>query len=155
MSRTPTIARQPVIKTALFMRWFVLLLVAFDLLSAPLHAHAHDMGPDMLLPHTHQEAHREVHADHVDLDVHSEWSHAEEVVHETLGHSNAALRASDARVDVTPSLDLIVSRVWEIVLRPCDDSSAAMPGTPAVDHIPIPSRCTLRPEGRAPPLLHS
>ncbi|HEU6456212.1 MAG TPA: hypothetical protein VN201_12155, partial [Roseateles sp.] len=29
------------------MRWLVLVLMAFDMLSAPLHAHAHDMGPDM------------------------------------------------------------------------------------------------------------
>lgn len=155
MTRATTTARQPVVKTALFMRWMVLLLVVFDLLSAPLHAHAHEIGPAMMLQHASLDVHRELHGDPALSEAHSEWAHAEKLVHDRLGHSNLTLRAADVRFDATPTLDIIVSRIWNIVRLPSDDAKAARLSTPAVDHVPIPSLCTLRPEGRAPPLLHS
>lgn len=143
-------ARPPVAKTALFLRWLVLLVVAFDLLSAPLHAHAHDMGPGMMLPHAHQGA-----LDDMDVDDHDGMTHAQALVHNATGHSNAALRAVEGSFPPAPSLDIIVASVWALLVEPRAEAVAPSSRSAAADHIPIPSRCTWRPEGRAPPVLHS
>jgi hypothetical protein len=139
---------QPTVSmTALFMRWLVLVVVALDLISAPLHAHAHDMGPDQFLGHSHGD--EGMHEDLLDVAL-----HAEAVDHALGHHASAALRSAEREPVSTPSLAAIVADV--AALQAVEPELAERgPWLASADHIPIPSRCTLRPEGRAPPGLHS
>lgn len=147
MSRQAALEQPTVSMTAWFMRWLVLVVMALDLISAPLHAHAHDMGPDQFLAHSH--ADDGGHDDPLDIATHAEaMDHA-------MGHSSAAIRSAEREPVSTPSLAIIVSHVAALQAREPAVSAADAPWHAAADHIPIPSRCTLRPEGRAPPVLHS
>ncbi|MGQ3050805.1 MAG: hypothetical protein ACT6S0_03385 [Roseateles sp.] len=150
MNQRITTALQPVPRTALFVRWLVLMLMAFDLLSAPLHAHAHDMGPDMFTGHV--AAHADGGSDEVDSD---HVSHAEGQAHPGVGHSIAALRSAEREGMSTPSLAFIVSIVTSLQPHATPPAISAAPWAAGVDHIAVPSRRSWRPEGRAPPVLHS
>ncbi len=139
-------------KTALFMRWLVLVLMAFDMLSAPLHAHAHDMGPDMSSAPLHAGASPAGVAEPDGM------PRVDGAVHRLAGHSVAALRTAEHQSTASPALDVIVAGVASLVAAlavPAADDSVGVAWTPADDPIPLACRCPLRPEGRAPPALHS
>lgn len=152
-------------RTTLFVRWLVLLMMAFDLLSAPLHAHAHDMGPDLSTLQMHLAAQTQAHAaqdapaapalagDDGDHDPGPQVSSAH---HERMGHSMAALRTAQGDTTVTPDLAAVVDRVAEIIALPrLQVALIEQPWTPGTDPVPIAGLCAWRPEGRAPPVLHS
>ena len=148
MTQAPALASDAAPRAALFLRWLVLVLMAFDLLSAPLHAHAHDMGADRLLPQLHAASH----ADDLDIDG---QSHVEAASHHGAGHSIAALRTTERAGVAAPDLAVIVASVAGLLVESPLGPDAPSARSAAADHIPIPSRCTWRPEGRAPPVLHS
>jgi len=139
---TPALANaaSPVPWTAWLVRWLVFLVVALDMVSAPLHAHAHDFGPDMLLAQ-----------DHFGVAALDAQPHAQAPRLAGPSHSVAALRVEVEQTFAAPSLDLLVAAV--ATLQPQVRASIeAPPGwRQDVDHIPIPRLSALRPEGRAPP----
>lgn len=150
MPRHPTADATTASRAASFMRWLVLVVMAFDLLTAPLHAHAHDMGAYMLMAQLHMDGHH----DDLDDDDHA-ISHAAGVTHDGVGHSIAALRTTERESVTTPSLAIIVASVTSLLAEPRAQRVQQSARTAAADHIPIPSRCPWRPEGRAPPVLQA
>lgn len=147
MQRHPAFAPAPVSRTAWALRWLVLLVVALDMLTSPLHAHAHDLGPSMLLDLAHLES-------HCDGDAARGVSHAEAPLHGMAAHSVATLKAAEQERLAGPSLSAIVAGVRALLpAEPAVGSYIEWPA--AADHLPIPALCPLRPEGRAPPSLHA
>ena len=146
MTHPAALASDAAPRVALLLRWLVLLLMAFDLLSAPLHAHAHDMGGDSLLPQLHAASHPE------DLDT---QSHVEAALHHGAGHSLAALRTTERAGVAAPDLAVIVASVAGLLVQARLDPDALSARSAAADPIPIASRRSWRPEGRAPPVRHS
>lgn len=146
MTHPAALASNAAPRAALFLRWLVLVLMALDLLSAPLHAHAHDMGAERLLPPLHAASPAE------GLDT---QSHVEAASHHGAGHSIAALRTTERNRVAAPDLAVIVASVAGLLVEsPLGPDALPARGAPA-DHIPIASLCSWRPEGRAPPVLHS
>lgn len=127
-------------------RWVLILLLAFDLIGSPFHAHAHDLGADGLGSHS---IHAGESADAV------EAVHFEEFEGPGFGHSLAALRPAEpgrgawafaaAATICTPPL---VGVLAETVL-PCTGWRNAL------TRVPISPFPHLRPDSRAPPVLHT
>lgn len=124
-------------------RWLLVLVVAFDLLSAPFHQHHHDGVDGRLGPATA----------HVLLD--NGDSHAEDADQPLASHSAMAIRIDPSRLGKLPAIDIPDAQVALI--------SVAQRLT-AVDELPpehwrpdrsrpdFRSHRSLPPAGRAPPL---
>lgn len=127
-------------------RWVLILLLAFDLVGSPFHAHAHDFGGDGLRSHA-------VHAG-ASADA-AEAIHLEEFEGSGFGHSLALLRPAES-----------VQSVWKFSVAaticappPLDDFARTAPPCAvrrnALARIPISHFPHLRPDTRAPPVLHT
>ena len=130
-----------------FGAWLLVFLLALDLIGAPFHAHRHDLGADGLSSHA-------LHAEH--------WAGGSEPVHIEAGeagafsHSLAALVPAPVQpgkwqpVAYTSAYGpqrAVCTEIPVPVARAPRQESSARPAIPACLH--------LRPEGRAPPLLHT
>lgn len=126
-------------------RWILVLLLAFDLVGSPFHAHAHDLGADAAARHA-------AHA----VDAVAGVPHVEENGSPAFGHSLAALRNPQPQVDPHASIDEAPPSRADIAVPPpalvsLDDACCAMPPRAA-----RPRDLHIRPDGRAPPSpLHS
>jgi len=126
-------------------RWLLLVLVVFDLVSSPLHAHAHDgdVGGDTHWAHA------------IETLDDGEGAHAEPAEVALFSHSLAALLPSPPSL---PALVPILIEGWAppriAVVTPMVLALGAG-WNAAPDHIPNPSDRHWRPDGRAPPTLHS
>lgn len=133
-------ARRERVGWCLLGRWLLLLLLAFDLVSSPFHAHSHDLGSDHLGPQA------EAHAVDTIASLRASDLHPP-----GFGHSQAALRSLEPRLDDAPidpalavfgalsaaaAIAVAVTRAW---------FPAATASRPA------PAGRFLRPDGRAPP----
>lgn len=123
-------------------RWLLLLLVAFDILSSPFHAHSHDISGGGEIQWEHGGA---------DID-HDDETHAEAHEHQ-FGHSLIALQPAEM-----PRLSKQTLLDWFVAPAAIKIHDAAVvdlvPSTATPDHIPIPDDILWRPIGRAPPTLH-
>ncbi len=129
-------------------RWLLMLVLAFDLIGSPLHAHHHEGATDSAGRHgLHVDAATgDRAATHVDADD----DHA-------LGHSLLALLAAAPQPGPwVPGVFAVLS-VFS-TRSPADRAPLQVltgPGWNAgPDRIPIPHDLHLRPDGRAPPILH-
>lgn len=139
---------------ALVGRWLLFLLVAFDLVSSPFHAHSHDAGGGDAF-----------HWEQVDVDDHDE-AHIEAPHGKHFSHSLMALWSAEmprvaepALADVSTKVptDVLVASVL-LGLAGLLGAEARRPRTrwrASPEHIPIPSGVHWRPIGRAPPSLHT
>lgn len=130
---------------ALVGRWLLLLLVAFDLISSPFHAHTHDAGGS-----------GDFHAAHASVDLdHEDETHIEAPdAHTGFGHALSALLPAEM-----PRLSQQTLLGWFTAPPPAPMQAAvvmaSMGWTAAPEHIPIPDGVHWRPIGRAPPSLHA
>lgn len=130
---------------SLTVRWMLTLLVAFDLIGSPFHAHRHDLGADGHGPHA-------VHA--ADTSVGGEPLHVEADEGAAFGHSLTMLLPAEPQPGKwRPTLHTVV---YALALASSPQSlmlaRAAWDASP--DRVPIPPYPHLRPDGRAPPSLH-
>ena len=129
-------------------RWLLTLLLAFDLIGSPLHAHHHDLGVDGAGWHA-------LHADDAADGLATAHVDDDPALAQSSGHSLRALLTVGPQVG--PWLPILQSVVYG--LDPAGGApSRVLAGTAwnaAPDRIPIPHDLHLRPDGRAPPLLHS
>jgi hypothetical protein len=135
-----------------FARWLLLVVVAFNFLSSPFHAHSHDLGASeghALLSHELHDAHVGTALDH-ELDVHAEAPGAL-----SFGHSLVAFWPGSL-----PKLDgkaLLQAVLAPPPAAPASDLRLSIPRpawAAASERIPIASDRHWRPDGRAPPSLH-
>lgn len=126
-------------------RWVLVLLLAFDLIGSPLHAHHHDLGTDGLVSQAH-------HAAGVPHGWESAHFDADDA--SAFGHSLTGL------LPAQPQPGKWQATAHAAVYAPPSASGAATP-TPlraawrdSRERIPILLRSHLRPDSRAPPVLH-
>lgn len=154
MTRPATLEQPTVSTTALFLRWLMLVFMALDLASAPMHAHAHDFGPDQYLGHSHGDGRR--HQDLVEVSMHTGLvDHAGHAAHALGHHASAAIRSPENSPSVSPRIEVIVASVAELLAQEPTAAAREVVWPAAADYLPTPSNVPLRPEGRAPPPLHS
>ena len=127
-------------------RWVLILLLAFDLIGSPFHAHAHDFGGDGLGSHA---VHAGESADAAGA------VHAEEFDGPGFGHSIVALRPAEPARGAWA-----VAVATTICVRPSGGGLAeTMPPCAgwrsALTRVPISPFPHLRPDSRAPPVRHS
>lgn len=127
-------------------RWVLILLLAFDLIGSPFHAHAHDLGASGLGPHAIQVGES---ADAAGAD------HVEEFESPGFGHSLAALRPAE------PSSGAWAFAAAVTICTPPPVGVLAEPVLPctgwrnSLTRVPISPHPHLRPDSRAPPVLHT
>ncbi len=126
-------------------RWLLLLVLAFDLASSPFHAHSHDLGSDHLGPQAAAHAIDEAAS-----------LRANQAQPEGFGHSQAALRSLEPKVADAP-VEALLAAVAVLAVAAAIALVAqarAWPSALAQRRPASPGRF-LRPDGRAPPLLHA
>lgn len=136
---------QTVSMAVLLLRWLVVLVVALDLFSAPLHAHSHDMGADAHV----SEVHFHAGVDDDDLEL---MLHAEQPAQVLPGHSVAAIRSGlGQQLAAKPGHSRVLSLAPPIAGAIDVAEMAHRENWAPPDHVPVPARSSMRPEGRAPP----
>lgn len=128
---------------ALLVRWLLVLLLAFDLIGSPLHAHHHDLGADGLASHAMQSAGGAggVEPAHLEADD----AHA-------FGHSLAALRPAKRQIGAWQAAVQVAAVAPHIAGRVATPESVPLGWRIPIERIPISTDLRLHPEGRAPPL---
>ena len=126
--------------------WLLVLVLGFDLVTSPFHAHSHDIGGN---------AASVEHASGAGAIDDERNLHAEPTDHLGRGHSLALLLP---RPPQPPQTQLLA--VTDLPVPPAAQlqaiADALSEGPPqAVEHVPIPSGRYLRPSNRAPPIIHS
>ncbi|PZQ67656.1 MAG: hypothetical protein DI563_21280 [Variovorax paradoxus] len=140
-------------------RWLFVLVVALDLVSAPMHAHHHQGGPETYLSHSET-----LDAGDADADLAvSGDAHEDHAIHggsAKAGHSVSAVRADSGLLSVdAPSTDgWVLAHAWlSLVVATAasalEAEQAAWPPCPS-DLTPS-SPHLVRPTSRAPPQLHA
>lgn len=121
-------------------RWLLLLVLAFDLVSSPFHAHSHDLGSDHLGAQAAAHAIDEVAS-----------LRADDLQPRGFGHSQAALRSIEPRLDDAVMTHVLATiGLWAVAaFAGATVSRAWMPAR--ADRRPPPPGRFLRPDGRAPP----
>lgn len=142
----PSLGPSTVSITALLLRWLVVLVVALDLISSPLHAHVHDVGADAHLMGSHFRIGSGSNA--LDSILRVELP--------TIGqgsHSTAAIRSAGLQSPSSPEL-ISYANLAPATAPEVDDSGDRF-GFRASDVIDVAKswRLSLRPEGRAPPVI--
>lgn len=124
-------------------RWLLVLALAFDLLSAPLHSHHHDGVGGLLEVAT-------LHASRDETDTHADGAD-----HPLVSHATIAIRIDPSRLGQLPTLD--GADVQQVALLSVVQLLVAVDAPPAhwrPDRSRPDFRChrSLPPAGRAPPL---
>ena len=142
-------------------RWLLVLVLAFDLLSAPFHHHRHDGVEGQLevaaahaLAHAHAHAHANAHAS-----VDDGATHAEGEEHPLLSHAAVAIRIDPSRLgQISAGADADDRADAPVAVVPVVQQLAAFDEPPPARFRPDRSRPdflshrSLPPAGRAPPL---
>ena len=126
-----------------FARWLLVLVVACDFLSAPLHQHHHD-GVDGQLGFA------TAHASLDDADL-----HAEDADHPLASHSALAIRIDPSRLGQLPAIDNAEAQVALVSVAQLLAAVDEVPSEHGRDDRSRPdfrSHRSLPPPGRAPPL---
>ena len=121
------------------------LLVAFDLIGSPFHAHRHDLGADGHGPHA-------VHA--ADTSVGGEPLHVEADEGAAFGHSLTMLLPAEPQLGKWRPILHTVVHALALAGSPQSSMLARAAWDASPDRVPIPPYPHLRPDGRAPPSLH-
>ena len=146
----------------LFVRWLLLVVIALDLVSSPLHLHHHEGGPEGYALSTHVDqldadslepvtvlGHVHVHGDNGVSDAAADkGSHG--------GHSMSALQVSAVQFAVAEpaSGPMVIGPMSSLALLLGHASVQEVAvWRPERDRVPIPLFRTLPPDGRAPPQL--
>jgi hypothetical protein len=133
----------------LLARWLLLVVVAFNFLTSPFHAHSHDLGAGdghVLLSH---ELHDGDAHDH-ELDVHAEVPDPLNFGHSLVAFWPGSLPKLDGQVLMPAVPAPSAPQTADLQLFMPRPAWAA-----ASERIPIASDRHWRPDGRAPPSLHS
>lgn len=140
-------AQPPVFTTAVVVRWLVLIVMVFDILSTPFHHHQHDNDLDAGFAA----------AAHQLVDQHDAIaSHVEDADHDAhaVGHSAMALRTqfeSTVHASATAADALILASAFVLVF-PTIEVDSPVPDWPDRGPPQFTSFKSLPPAGRAPPL---
>ena len=144
MNSIPTRPLGGVRRARWFSRWLLVLVVAFDLLSAPFHHHHHHDGAQGQLAFSTTHASLEDADAHVDSDDHPLASHA-----------TMAIRVDPSRLAWLPPIDNADAQIGpvSVVQRLADgDRFLSLPWPPDRSRPDFRSHRSLPPAGRAPPL---
>ena len=139
------------------LRCLLLLLLVFDQVSAPFHAHLHEGSADMhQLAAAHADTHAATQDDAVAHGLHDDDAHAASGQHALASHSMLAIRAQAARgVDLSIAVDdgnavLLPKAAPVATLSSVDAISSPRWRSRATPDIPF--HLSLPPASRAPPL---